>query len=230
MSPASSITTVALDQPSSYLDYLPGIFQQDAEKGAFVGRYLKIFEKFLSGIDDEALSHVSIEGMEQVVARLHEFFDPASAPREFLDWLAGWMALVLREDWEEIKKRRLIGQILPLYRIRGTKKGLEQYITIYLPNVSVEITEVVTAFQVGEASTIGKDTYVGGGLPHFFNVTIVLPEPNLELKKVREEAVRAIIDLEKPAHTYYHLNTVVPTLRIGQFSHVGVDTLLGDIA
>ena len=227
MSPGSDF---ALDRPSTYLDYLPGIYQQDAEKGAFVGRYLKIFEKLLSGIDDESLSQVSIKGMEQVVARLHEFFDPESAPRDFLDWLAGWMALVLREDWEESKKRRLISRILPLYRIRGTKKGLEEYITIYLPNVSVDITEVVTAFQVGEASTIGRDTYVGGGLPHFFIVTIVLPEPNLELKKVREEAVRAIIDLEKPAHTYYHLNTIVPTLRIGQFSHVGADTLLGDIA
>jgi phage tail-like protein len=227
MSPGS---TTALDRPSTYLDYLPGIYQHDAEKGAFVGRYLKIFEKLLSGIDDDSVSHVSITGMEQVVARLHEFFDPESAPREFLDWLAGWMALALREDWEESKKRRLISRILPLYRIRGTKQGLEEYITIYLPNVSVDITEVVTAFQVGEASTIGRDTYVGGGPPHFFIVTIVLPEPKLELKQVREEEVRAIIDLEKPAHTYYHLNTIVPTLRIGQFSHVGVDTLLGDIA
>ena len=223
-------SNIPLDRPSTYLDYLPGIYQQDAEKGAFVGRYLKIFEKLLTGIDDESLSHVSIKGMEQVVARLHDFFDPESAPRDLLDWLAGWMALVFREDWEESKKRRLISRILPLYRIRGTKKGLEEYITIYLPNVSVDITEVVTAFQVGEASTIGRDTYVGGGLPHFFIVTIVLPEPNLAMKKVREEAVRAIIDLEKPAHTYYHLNTIVPTLRIGQFSHVGVDTLLGDIA
>jgi phage tail-like protein len=224
------MSPVALDRPSGYLDYLPGIYQQDAEKGAFVGRYLKIFEKLLSGIDDDSLTAVPIEGLEQVVARLHEFFDPETAPREFLDWLAGWMALVLREDWEESKKRRLIGKILPLYRIRGTKKGLEEYITIYLPTVSVDITEVVTAFQVGEASTVGTDTYLGGGLPHFFMVTIVLPEPNLELKKIREEAVRAIIDLEKPAHTYYHLNTIVPTLRIGQFSHVGADTLLGDIA
>jgi phage tail-like protein len=223
------VSTVDLDKPSTYLEYLPGIYQQDVDKGAFIGRYLKIFEKFLSGIDDEAAAGVSIEGMEQVVARLHEFFDPTSSPTGFLSWLASWMALVLSEDWEESKKRRLIRRILSLYRIRGTKKGLEEYINIYLPGVRVDITEVVEPFQIGEASTIAKDTFLGGGPPHFFLVTIILPEPNLALKSVREKAVRAIIDLEKPAHTYYSLSTIIPTLKIAEFSHVGVDTLLGDI-
>jgi hypothetical protein len=41
--------------------------------------------------------------------------------------------------------------------------------------------------------------------------------------------VRAIIDLERPAHTYYELITIVPTLQIGKFSTIGKDTLLGDI-
>ena len=223
------MSTNALDKPSTYLQYLPGIFEPGAEDGVFIGRYLKIFEKFLSGIDDADAVEVSIEGVEQVVARLHEFFDPLSAPTQFLNWLAGWMALVVRDDWEEAKKRRLIKQILSLYQIRGTKKGLEEYIKIYLPGVAVEITEVVAPFQIGPASTVGKDTYLGGGPPHFFSVTIFLPEPNLALKSVREKAVRAIIDTEKPAHTYYHLNTIIPTLRIGEFSHVGIDTLLGDI-
>jgi phage tail-like protein len=219
-----------INRTSSYLNYLPGIYQADAEKGALIGRYLKIFEKILAGIEDgvEAAGQ-EIEGIEQVIDRLHEFFAPETTSGEFLGWLAGWMALILREDWEESKKRRLIGRIVSLYRIRGTKKGLEEYIRIYLPGVEVEITEIVAPFQIGVQSTIGKDTYLGGSPPHFFLVTIILPEPNLELKKQREKAVQAIIDLEKPAHTYYQLRTIVPTLQIGKFSHVGVDTLLGDL-
>ena len=224
------MSTVELDSPSGYLKYLPGIYQQDVENGAFFGRYLKIFEKILTGIDDIAAGADGLEGMEEVVARLFTFFAPDTAPTEFLDWLAGWMALILRGDWEESKKRRLIGRILSLYRIRGTKKGLEEYINIYLPGVDVEIVEVVAPFQIGVTSTIGKDTYLGGGPPHFFSVTIILPEPDLELKKIREKEVRAIIDLEKPAHTYYELKTIVPTLQIGKYSHVAVDTLLGDIS
>lgn len=223
--------STGLDTPSRYLEYLPGVYQQGAEKGAFIGRYLKIFEKLLTGIDDGVtVEGIKIEGIEQVVARLHEIFDPEKAPKAFLDWLASWMALTLREEWEEPKKRLLIGKILSLYRIRGTKKGLEEYIRIYLPGVDVEITEVVAPFQIGVTSTIGKDTYLGGSPPHFFMVTIILPEPNLELKTIREKEVRAIIDLEKPAHTYYDLRTIVPTLQIGKYSHVGGDTLLADIS
>lgn len=219
---------IDLNTPSSYLRYLPEIYQQGADQGAFIGRYLKIFEKLLSGIDDAEFSQVSQEGLEQVVDRLHEFFDPATAPRTFLDWLAGWMALTLRDNWEEWQKRRFIKRMLSLYRLRGTKKGLEDYLTIYVGAGGVEITEVFPPFQVGVTSTIGKNSFVEGGPPHFFIVTITLTEPNPSLLPVREAAVRAILDHEKPAHTYYQLTTIIPTMRVGCFSTIGKDTLLGD--
>jgi hypothetical protein len=38
---------------------------------------------------------------------------------------------------------------------------------------------------------------------------------------------RALIDLEKPAHTFYELVPIFPSMRIGWHSTVGVDTLLG---
>lgn len=219
-----------LEKPSSYLDFLPGIYQQDAEAGAFVGRYLKIFEKILAGIDDGMPEDgPPIEGIEQVIDRIHGFFDPLAAPVDFLGWLADWMALTLREDWEASKKRRLLNRIMSLYRIRGTKKALEEYIRIYVAEGGVEITEVEAPFQIGVTSTIGKDTTIGGGPPHFFFITVTLPEPDPQLKVRREAAVRAIIDLEKPAHTYYALSTIVPTLQIGKTSTIGKDTLLGDI-
>jgi phage tail-like protein len=224
------VSGVDIEQPSSYLRSLPGIYQQDAERGAFIGRYLKIFEKILAGIEDGVLAGTTrIEGIEQIIARIYGFFDPSTAPKDFLSWLASWMALMLRDDWEEVKKRRLLGRIMSLYRIRGTKKALEEYIRIYVVEGGVEITEVVAPLQIGVTSTIGEDTYIGGGPPHFFVITVTLPEPDLELKARREAAVRAIIDLEKPAHTYYELITIVPTLQIGKFSTIGKDTLLGDI-
>ena len=158
MSPGSNF---ALDRPSTYLDYLPGIYQQDAEKGAFVGRYLKIFEKLLSGIDDESLSHVSIKGMEQVVARLHEFFDPESAPRDFLDWLAGWMALVLRETGKS-QEAPLDQPDLAVDRT-GERRRASKNTSRFMLNVSVDIRgrHGVSGRRVDDRC----DTYVGGGLP-----------------------------------------------------------------
>lgn len=222
-----------LDKPSVYLNYLPAIFHGDTDKSPFVGRYLKIFEKLLSGIDDGVKDDPLLEeqrpGIEQILDRIHGFFIPETTPQgEFLSWLANWTALVLREDWQDANRRRLLRRIIPLYRMRGTKKGLEEYLKIYVSGGDVEITEISATLQIGVASTIGRDTYLGGEVPHFFQVTVTLPEPNLEMIQLRERTVRAIIDLEKPAHTYYHLKTIIPTFQIGTYSTIGVDTLLAN--
>jgi hypothetical protein len=37
---------------SSYLDYLPPVLWDDPQRGAFLGRFLRIFEKILTGLDD----------------------------------------------------------------------------------------------------------------------------------------------------------------------------------
>jgi hypothetical protein len=42
-----------------------------------------------------------------------------------------------------------------------------------------------------------------------------------------EQAIRRVIESEKPAHTSYELNLIQPGLRVGVQSTVGVDTILG---
>lgn len=200
-----------IKRTSSYLNYLPGIYQADAEKGALIGRYLKIFEKILSGIDDgvKAAEH-DIEGIEQVIDRIHEFYAPETTTREFLDWLAGWAALILREDWDETSKRRLLRRIIPLYQKRGTREGLAQYLEIFVgPDVAVE--EDFPGIVVGTASTVGVDTFVGGLMPHFFIVTITFAgAANIGFIQNYVASTRAVLDLEKPAHTCYLLRFSYP--------------------
>lgn len=227
---------------SSYLQYLPAIFQEDADQDGvtFIGRFLLAFEQVLTGLGD-----VAAPGLEEILAGIvdpitgtlrlagvHRYFDPGPdqpdrtrAPVEFLPWLASWVALTLREDWEEEEKRRFISQIVPLYRQRGTKAGLMELLRTYT-GMGVEVHEFHEPLQVGAISTVGVDTMVGGGPPHFFQVKMVFTEldPNFELRK---QIARAIIDQEKPAHTYYDLQVVIPTMQIGEHSTVGVDTLLG---
>jgi hypothetical protein len=43
----------------------------------------------------------------------------------------------------------------------------------------------------------------------------------------KRAALRAIIDMEKPAHTYYDLLIANPTMQIGVTSAVGKNTVLG---
>ena len=210
---------------STYLKYLPAIYQDQP----FLGAFLKAFEKLLSGIDDGVPEgEPAITGIEEQAAGLASYFTPADAPPEFLKWLAGWVALALREDWDVGRQRELIRRVVSLYPIRGTMEGLKKYLGIYLESDrGITISETVEPFQVGVTSRVGVNTVVGEGRPHYFRIDVVLAEPNPVLLGQRRQAITDIVEREKPAHTYYSLVTTVPTMRIDRHSTVGVDTLLG---
>ena len=174
-----------LPQPvSSYLDYLPAIFRQTP----FAGRFLLAFETVLSGAGGQP-------GLETAVGGLAGYFDPATARADFLPWLAGWVTLSLRADWDEQTRRSFIAQIVPLYRLRGTKAGLLRMLTLYT-SAPVEIYDTFDA------------------VPYFFEVRLTLPEADPALLRATQQIARAIIDQEKPAHTFYALQVAVPTMRL----------------
>lgn len=217
--------TVRPDAPSSYIQYLPVIYQGDAETGAFIGNFLKIFEKLLAGINDGE----PLEGIEEVIDRVYEFFDPDRTRSEFLNWLAGWMALILKEDWGDTAKRRLLKRIIPLYRLRGTQRGLSEYLKIFV-GPEVEVDDYLQGITVGDAGTIGVDTFVGGLRPHCFIVTITFPTiTGIGFVQKTVEGTKGILDLEKPAHTFYALRYVFPGIIVGEKtkSTVGENTIIG---
>ncbi|HEY9026500.1 MAG TPA: phage tail protein, partial [Burkholderiaceae bacterium] len=172
-------------------------------------------------------------GLEETIGAMARYFEPGAtlpddrrAPAEFLPWLAGWVALTLREDWDELRQRDLIAQAASLYRQRGTKRGVEAFLTIYT-RLGVEVDELGTPMQIGTHSSIGVDTLLGGGAPFYFSVRLLLPTPDPAQIKAQREVAAAIVDLQKPAHTFYTLTVDTPTMQIGTHSKIGVDTLLG---
>lgn len=220
------------DRVSSLLDSLPAVLQADRTAGApnFLGRFLLGFEHLLLGAGD-----AGEPGLEEIIARVYRYFEPDAnlelaqgerAPKAFLPWLAGWVALTLREDWDELRQRELIARAASLYRLRGTRRGVEEFLRIYT-RLGVEVDELGTAFQIGVHSTVGVDTVLDGGAPFFFRVRVLLPSPDPAQIKAQGAVAHAIIDLQKPAHTVYALSVETPTLQIGVHSAVGVDTLVG---
>ncbi len=230
-------------QMSAYLDYLPAVFREDAGADGpnVLGRFLLAFEKVLTGLGDvdEPGLEEKLEGITDPVSGavrlggVQRYFDPGPslpdeqrAPREFLDWLARWVGLSLRADLDELRQRDFIARAASLYRLRGTRHGLEEVIRIHT-RLGATIDEMNTPFQLGVHSTVGVDTILDGGGPHFFKVLVRLSAPDPEERRKLQEIVSAIIDLEKPAHTHYRLEVETPTFQIGIHSTVGVDTLLG---
>ncbi len=220
------------DIDSEYIKYLPAIYQQEEVKGKpnILSELLKIFEKILSGRDDQFSSSLSLEdseflksikGIDEVLDNIHDYFDLLYAPEEFIPWLTNWIALTINEDWSQQKKRRLRSEIVSLYKIRGTLKALERYLKIYtLDTGQVQVSEVVD-FRIGDnaglmiQSQIGLNTKIGSTSPYFFEVFISLPEPDPFILDFRRREVLDIIELEKPAYTYYGLRVQVGTMQIG---------------
>jgi phage tail-like protein len=201
---------------STYLAHLPPVLQE----GELIGRFLLAFEAVLTGFPDAKLV-----GLDQRIDRLYSYFDPDkaqpfNAPTEFLPWLAQWVATSLRDDWSEEVKRDFIRQIVPLYQQRGTRAGLEAVLRICAGDVQV----------IEFAETAGKPA-------HYFQVTLTLLEDNPVLLARRARMVQAMVEREKPAHTFYGLVIMYPAMRInnnpavtpayGKGITVGVNTALG---
>lgn len=257
-----------MKQDSKYLRLLPPVFQEpeEDEKEVFIGRYLKIFEKILSGIDDDELK--GKKGISEILDIIPELFHPQFSMlfsvdeneefipslgdtekknlksyfrpelniadfehefiHEFLGWLAKWIALVLKEDWELETKRKVVASIIPIYRTRGTKIGIQKFLDIYVPG-GVKIYEKLGSFQVGE-SRIGEDTLIGGGIKaHTFTVEVSIPKRNLKEQERFLKNLNNVLEAEKPVHTSYLLKVSTITIEIGnrEGSIVGVNTLIG---
>ncbi len=175
-----------LTSRSSYLKYLPALYSESD----FMGRFLMIFESVLG----------PIEGM---IDNLAYYFDPYTTPEELLPWLASWMKLGLDERMPVPLRRELVKSAAQLFQWRGTRRGLREYLRL-ATGVEPEITEDFGGIVLGEQSMLGRTTVLGDGNPHTFTVTFAVEDPDsLDLDRVR-----AIIDMEKPAHTGYSLKVV----------------------
>jgi phage tail-like protein len=186
---------------ANLLRYLPAIYTEAArdrrepytpyEDPPFIGRFLRGFED-------------ALEPQRLLLDRIEALFDSEAAPADFLPWLATWVALVLDENWPELKRRRLIREAVELYRWRGTRKGLSRYLEIYTGIVPEIDDQPFEGMRLGPNSLLGKNTTLGGVAPHTFVITLAVSDR----RSINEQIVRDIIESEKPAHTGYALNIV----------------------
>jgi phage tail-like protein len=199
--PRQVVETVSIAVPAKgrYLQYLPRVYQEQDE---LMGRFLMLFESFWAPIDTQT-------------DLLAYYFDPEFTPSELLPWLATWVDLALDERWSEDKRRRLLSKAVSLYRKRGTRRGLQEYLEIYT-GARVQISEHgANNFRLGPEARLGPGVALGTlNMPHTFTVTVFLPAgetaADTPAERARAEAERrrmieAIIEAEKPAHTSYSL-------------------------
>jgi phage tail-like protein len=161
---------------SIYLKYLPTMFidpdgsDWDDERD-FLGRFLLIMESVW-------------EPLEHRQDHMEMYFDPKTCPPSFLPWLASWFDLPIAPHWSESRIRGMLGQVMELYRWRGTPYGMAQVIemwTGFLPEIEESATQ-----------------------PHVFNVRLRVPAAN----QVDTLLIEDLLRQHKPAHAGFTLEIV----------------------
>lgn len=216
------------------IDYLPSILQEDK----FLTEYLSAFEKALIApkADKEPAS------VEAIISGIARYLDPMTAPEEFLPWLARWTAFSLRADLTVTQQRKFLARIISLYSKRGTAANLKTFLEIFTGGTPT----IIDGESLEEKASSGSGKGEGyeqwekeGKLPHSFVVELSFLELYKDEKttsKVIErklEIARALIHMEKPAHTRCYLNPIFITMKLPTdtdpgHSRIEVDTLLGD--
>jgi len=227
----------------TYLKYLPAIYQQDTESRDFLSRFLPIFESVMLTIEDK-------------IANSSRYYNPLAAPDEFIPWLASWLGFALDEKWPDEKKRRLILRAAALYKERGTKEGLIDYIEIYsgyrpaiielfklraASNMEMLSHYVISfarhsiplrGYVLNESAVIGSSTVADEwelhepGFADYAHRFIIFLYPVHLRDGITQRTVQTILDREKPAHTQYFCCAIEPMMRVGEQSMVGLDTII----
>jgi len=186
--------SLALWAKGRYLRFLPELYEKDE----FMGRFLMLFESFWAPIENQADT-------------VPYYLEPRMTPAPFLAWLAGWLGLQLDERLPEDRQRELIRAAIWLYRRRGTKRALTEFLEIYTGGKAHIVEHRATDFRLGAEGRLGHGIAFGqGNRPYTFSVNLQLPPGEPADDPVHEARYRRvihdIINAEKPAHTSYTLN------------------------
>jgi phage tail-like protein len=170
-----------IDGKSSYLEYLPPVlWRGEPLPPAFsLGRFLLIFEKILTGLDDGLPivhnGHLH-SNFEQTIDELHRLYhsfkvrsDDPLWTEQWLAYLASWVGLKLLPSWNEYQKRKLISDAVDIYNLRGLKRGLLKYLEIYFiselkPRIAIDIGESVFRIPL-KGEQAGRAHVVASGPP-----------------------------------------------------------------
>ncbi|MER5434630.1 phage tail protein [Streptomyces sp. NPDC002588] len=157
---------------------------------------------------DDDLAQRFVAGLDEVMAPilnvldcLPSYFDPALAPVDFTNWLAGWVGAETDGTEPEPRLRAAVAAAAYLHRVRGTRKGLSEAIRLAF-GVEPEISE--SGGSAWSARPLGP--FPGDPRPHL-RVTLRLPDP----RPVDEHRLDTLVAAARPAHMPYTVEVTAAT-------------------
>lgn len=197
---AEEVVTIAVAAKGRYLKYLPALYDDND----LMARFLMLFESFWKPVEGQ-------------IQDGWLYFDPKMTTPDFLPWLAALIGLTLDQRWPEPRQRTLLCAAASLYRRRGTRRGLQEFLEIFTGRPVKIVENRAENFQLAPKARLGSTIALGRqNEPHTFTVFVSLPPLQGDTKRERarqetqyRQVIEAIIEAEKPAQTRYTLHIQV---------------------
>ncbi|MGW6601108.1 phage tail protein [Streptomyces sp. NPDC055036] len=171
-------TVAGLPSPHPLVELLPALYlEQD-----FLGRFLAALDDVLAPI-------------QLTLDNLPAHLDPRSAPEDFLDWVAQWVAAEPHGDAPVGERRTAVTEAVARHSRRGTRGGLAEAIR-RRTGVEPEITE-----SGGAGWSPTPHTALPGEERPWVAVRLRVPEPDA----VDRVGLEELIEGEIPAHIGYEV-------------------------
>jgi phage tail-like protein len=182
----------------------------------------------------------------------------AAAKRDFLDWLGAWFDLELFRAWPEARRRAVIAHAGELFRQRGTARGIRRFAELALgldvgilegwqnrhwwfagggrlgcdvlfgPEVvgraALDGTNVLDTKRIASNPAPLRDPFASRAN----RMTVLVPYRGA-LGADALAMLRAVVEVQKPAHVAVCVDVVEPHARLGVASHLGLDAVIGKL-
>jgi len=198
----------------TWMKYLPEIYQQADYEKTFLQRYLGIFQTM----------H---EDLNQRIHESAQLFDMETAEGEFLNWLAEWLAIGESYIWSEEQLRRLLAEGVPLYKRRGTRQGIIDFVTLYTGEKPFLLENHQLQYFRKDKKQAERLHRLYGSNPYSF--TVLVREEVLHSVQEQKTLVQ-IIEGVKPVHMELNLVIIKPYIFLDGHSYLGINSKLGRYA
>ncbi|MDR3304124.1 MAG: phage tail protein [Treponema sp.] len=137
---------------------------------------------------------------------LHHYFRPMESPERFLPSLAQWLGLRLDTLSGEAETRRFLQYAIPLYRYRGTARGLRTHLYIVAQVLPVILEGAIpySAMMMTDNAAINAHLFEQSASSRDFTVHFPVPRDHFDDAMIRRLSL--IVQREKPAHTRAYLS------------------------
>lgn len=206
-----SIRKLLLEFPRiSFVEYLPEIYQNHAQKDSFFARFLGVFQS------------IYLE-LEEKIDNMPKMFDPMLVNSDFLKWMTQWFSIRDSYIWSEDKLRTILKNIVRLYKIKGTRNSIIEIVYIYTGCKA----KIIEQFEIinNEFFTNNKQLLQNLFGKNGYTFTIIIDEKSIE-KSDEYVALMKLINLFKPADAKCNLVSLTNNIYLDYHCYLGINSYI----